>query len=247
MKTREKLTEDYEDSLFRHLMAEFAGQEGQRLLTENERLKAAGDLPPDTDKKCRDAIRRALAKKRRRERLYAAGKMAKRAACILFYAAAVSWVIIMVKTYRLTPEKGAAVRANAQYYAAVRNALDEYGLDGVPVPTWYPDRMIMEGPDVYLNNFAGILYAEFRGENGKSFFFSATREWNGAAFPDMMPGLAGSPDEWYDSSIGTVYFLFNGDGTRTAIWGEGNVCVRIGGSLTVDELKTIIDSMRFDD
>ena len=39
MTKRERLLEEYEDSLFALIMDEFAEEEGKRLLEENERLK----------------------------------------------------------------------------------------------------------------------------------------------------------------------------------------------------------------
>lgn len=61
VKSKEQLWEDYEDALFAILMSKIAEFEGERLYEENERLKRnpAAEVPPEFDRKSREAILRA--------------------------------------------------------------------------------------------------------------------------------------------------------------------------------------------
>ena len=62
MKCKEQLWEDYEDALFALLMDKVAEDEGARLYEENERLRRdpAAEVPPEFDRKSREAIIRAF-------------------------------------------------------------------------------------------------------------------------------------------------------------------------------------------
>jgi len=62
MKSKEQLWEDYEDALFALLMDKVAEDEGVRLYEENERLRRdpAAEVPPEFDRKSREAIIRAF-------------------------------------------------------------------------------------------------------------------------------------------------------------------------------------------
>lgn len=62
MKSKEQLWEDYEDALFALLMDKVAEDEGARLYEENERLRRdpAAEVPPEFDRKSREAIIRAF-------------------------------------------------------------------------------------------------------------------------------------------------------------------------------------------
>lgn len=66
MTKREKLLEEYEDSLFALVMDEFAEEEGKRLLEENERLKQDpnASIPIETNKRCLRTITKAFSRKR---------------------------------------------------------------------------------------------------------------------------------------------------------------------------------------
>lgn len=69
MTRREKLLDEYEDSLFALIMDEFAEEEGKRLLEENERLKQDpnANIPINTNKRCLRTISRTFARKRHQE------------------------------------------------------------------------------------------------------------------------------------------------------------------------------------
>lgn len=245
MKPRERSTENYEDALFNLLMNEFAEQEGLRLLAENERLKAAGNIPEETDRRCRDTIRRELSKRRRRAMRDTAFRTAKTAACILIYLTVLWWGLTAVKTLDGETAGGRIAAAEnpdgSQYYAAIRDALAAYGLDGVPVPLWYPQDVEMEGLDVYNNNFSIMFYASFGNENGKSLFFSAAYDWEDHGRRRDTPEAA----EAYTSGTKTFHILTNGD-TLSAVWAEDQICITIEGNLTVEEVKAMIDSMQLD-
>lgn len=69
MTRREKLLEEYEDSLFALMMDEFAEENGKYLLKENERLKQDPNarIPPEANKRCLRTITKAFSRKRYKE------------------------------------------------------------------------------------------------------------------------------------------------------------------------------------
>ena len=68
MTNREKLQENYEDALFALMMDDFAHQEGERLMRENEALKEnpAAAIPEDVTRRCLQTIRWELFRRKHR-------------------------------------------------------------------------------------------------------------------------------------------------------------------------------------
>ena len=101
MTRREQLWETYEEAVFALLMDEAAEKEGRKLLEENERLKhdPAAAVPPEVDRRCRAAIRRAFARQRR-------GKIAVRSWRILrrLCVAAVLCAILLTTAFAAFPQ-----------------------------------------------------------------------------------------------------------------------------------------------
>lgn len=88
MTDHERLLDNYEDALFALMMDEFAEQEGQRLLEENERLKQdpSATIPPDVDRRCLKTIKQTFIKKQRQELLRVVYQMFKKVAVFAFVA-----------------------------------------------------------------------------------------------------------------------------------------------------------------
>ena len=74
MTNREKLRENYEDSVLALLMDEFAESEGKRYIEENERLRQdpSATVPEDVERRALQFINREFAKK---NRAYTGGKL----------------------------------------------------------------------------------------------------------------------------------------------------------------------------
>lgn len=100
MTNRENLQENYEDSLFALLMDDFARQEGERLLQENEALKKdpAAAVPEAVTRHCLQTIRRELFRRRHGISARRAGRALRR-----FAVAAVLVVALFTAAFAASP------------------------------------------------------------------------------------------------------------------------------------------------
>lgn len=101
MTKREQLQDNVEDAVFALLMEDVVEQEGKRLLEENERLKQdpSAKVPDAFDKRCRQIIRRSLARERRREAGHTLRKVCRKVALV----AAVS-ILLFATAYATIPD-----------------------------------------------------------------------------------------------------------------------------------------------
>lgn len=101
MTKREQLQDNVEDAVFALLMEDVVEQEGKRLLEENERLKQdpSAKVPDAFDKRCRQIIKRSLAKERRREAGHTLRKVCRKVALV----AAVS-ILLFATAYATIPD-----------------------------------------------------------------------------------------------------------------------------------------------
>ena len=94
MDQNDKLREEYEEALFRLLMAKAAQAEGEEIEQEIERLKNDPyfTVPSETDRKCEKALKKALSRGGLRSRLKKAGRVFQKA------AVAVSLLLVVAVT-----------------------------------------------------------------------------------------------------------------------------------------------------
>ncbi len=94
MDQNDKLREEYEEALFRLLMAKAAQAEGEEIEQEIERLKNDPyfTVPRETDRKCEKALKKALSRGGLRSRLKKAGRVFQKA------AVAVSLLLVVAVT-----------------------------------------------------------------------------------------------------------------------------------------------------
>lgn len=177
MTQREKLRDNYEDALFALLMDEFAEQEGQRLLEENERLKQdpAMSIPEELDKRCIKTIDRAFAKEKRRKAKHAAYKIISRTAVavlavvVLFGTAYAAFPEVRIRSLNLLiefSEKAASLSLTGE---------SESTSKGVKSPPSSEDGMLFgyrlpeipDGFEIYLeNNTSSSERIEYINESG---------------------------------------------------------------------------------
>lgn len=95
------LLEEYEDALFKLLMARLAEEEGKSLLDENKRLNDNPEaaIPESLDKKCRQTIKKAFIKNKRHEAMRILRNVLNKVAIIVFIS-----VILYSTAYAVFPE-----------------------------------------------------------------------------------------------------------------------------------------------
>lgn len=129
------------------------------------------------------------------------------------------------------------------YYEPFRKALEDNGLPGELAPRWYPEGFVTEGPEVEDGKQGRSVYLWFFNTAGKEFAVSV--KWHQDS--DSLGSKAYEKDdasvEAYTKDGRSFYIYANFRDTAWATWSDGDCEVSIRGSLTVDDLKRIIDSI----
>ena len=129
-----------------------------------------------------------------------------------------------------------------EYAGLLQAALDECGISGEFVPTWYPEGFEASEPEISSTSRTDYVYMEFQGAEERFFRIDVTRYHSSKDVEAFVFEKDKSPVEQYTSGAKTVYILSNNK-TITAAWSDGLIVEMIAGNLTVEEVKKIIDSI----
>ena len=130
----------------------------------------------------------------------------------------------------------------SEFSAVLQETLEEQELPKGLAPTWFPDGFTAEKPEIWDDDVSKAVQLIFTNSDGKCFSVNIEQYTNSEAL-GMLPFEKDASDvELYTSSDRTFYIMSNMD-TVTAAWADGNVLETIRGELSVDEIKTMIDSM----
>lgn len=129
------------------------------------------------------------------------------------------------------------------YYEPFRKALEDNGLPGELAPKWYPEGFVTEGPEVEEGKRGKYVYLRFCNAAGKEFAVSIKQ----CPDSDRLSSKAYEKDdasvEVYTSRGRSFYIFANFRDTTWATWSGGDFEEDICGSLSVDDIKKIIDSL----
>lgn len=131
---------------------------------------------------------------------------------------------------------------NISEYRLIQAALEKCGITEALAPTWYPAGYEAGEPQILSNKAGDTVNVAFCGEGEGFFAFDVTRnqpEFNMSSFTFEKDD---SPVELYTSG-GRTFFIMSNLDTMTAAWTDGRTMITIAGSLTKDELKSMIDSI----
>lgn len=133
--------------------------------------------------------------------------------------------------------------ARSEYYAPFRDALMEHEIPSELAPSWYPAGFRSEGP-VYKgdNPFCDSVYMRFTHDDGREFIVSVKQYFSLEDVVGVVFEKDAANVELYASGERTFYILSNQD-TVTAVWADGLLSESIKGNLSVDKVKSIIDSI----
>lgn len=133
--------------------------------------------------------------------------------------------------------------ARSEYYAPFRDALAEHNMPPELAPSWYPAGFRSEGP-VYDegNPFCDSIYMRFTHDDGREFIVSIKQYFSVEDVVGVVFEKDAANVELYTSGERTFYILSNQD-TVTAVWADGLLSESIKGNLSVDKVKSIIDSI----
>lgn len=129
-----------------------------------------------------------------------------------------------------------------EYAGLLQAALDECGISGEFVPTWYPEGFEASEPEISSTSRTDYVYMEFQDAEERFFYIVVTRYHSAKDVETLVFEKDSGPVEQYTSGAKTVYILSNNK-TITAAWSDGLIVGMITGNLTVEEVKSIIDSI----
>lgn len=131
---------------------------------------------------------------------------------------------------------------NAEYQAVFQEALEEQGMPKELAPAWYPKGFTAGEPEIWNDDMGKRVEFGFKNESGEAFVVSVN-EYNEAV--DLAPTpyeKDSEPVEVYTGSGRTFYMMSNVN-VCVATWADGDLMEVIRGTLSVDEIKKMIDSM----
>ncbi len=129
-----------------------------------------------------------------------------------------------------------------EYAGLLQAALDECGISGEFVPTWYPEGFEASEPEISSTSRTDYVYMEFQNAEERFFVYEVTRYHSAKDLETLVFEKDNGPVEQYTSGAKTVYILSNNKAI-TAAWSDGLIVGMIAGNLTVEEVKAIIDSI----
>lgn len=129
------------------------------------------------------------------------------------------------------------------YYEPFRKALEDNGLPGELAPRWYPEGFVTEGPEVENNKYGGGVHLRFFNAVGKEFAVTISRHSDVDRFGTKEYEKDTTSVEVYTKNGRTFYILANFRDTTWAAWSNEELDAIIYGSLSVDDIKDIIDSI----
>lgn len=123
-------------------------------------------------------------------------------------------------------------------YASLEEALNQNNVGVALAPTWIPNGYTLTNISVERTPLQKIYYAMYH--NGNYSLKIAVYEYVNVApeYVEQGEGLI----ETYEAS-GITYYLFANNSRTQAVWINGPFECQISGKLTIDELKTMIDSI----
>ena len=129
-----------------------------------------------------------------------------------------------------------------EYAGLLQAALDECGISGEFVPTWYPEGFEASEPEIIRTSRSDLVNTMFQDAGERFFSIRIHRYHSSEDVESFIFEKDKTPVEQYTSGTKTVYILSNND-TITTTWSDGLIFETISGNLTVEEFKKIIDSI----
>lgn len=131
---------------------------------------------------------------------------------------------------------------NAEYQAMFQEALEEQGMPKELAPAWYPKGFTAEKPEVWDNEIGRLVEFCLENEDGKSFYVSVNKYSETVNLTSTPYEKDSEPVEAYTGNGRTFYMMSNVN-VCVATWTDGDLMEVIRGTLSVDEVKKMIDSM----
>lgn len=130
----------------------------------------------------------------------------------------------------------------SEYSAILSQGLEAQGLPKELAPAWFPDGFQPDEPQVWHNDTIESVDVLFRHEDGRSFAVSVNRYPDSDDIQLLRIEKDAAPVELYPSN-GRMFYIMSNLNTIESAWNENNLMMHIGGTISADEVKQIIDSI----
>lgn len=130
----------------------------------------------------------------------------------------------------------------SEFSAAFQEALEGQELPKELAPTWFPDGFTAGDPEVWDDDVSKTVELAFVNPEGKGFFVSVDY-YKEAGSIGTLPFEKDATDVEPYTSNGRTFYIMSNVNTNTAAWSDENLVTTIRGKLSVEEIKTIIDSI----
>ena len=133
-------------------------------------------------------------------------------------------------------------KAEDEYVSQMRSALESHGISTEYAPTWYPDGFESISTDFLSDDLGDTLYFSFKNEEDHFFNIKITHYFSESYVEKHIFEKDDAPVEKYVSGE-KLFYIFSNINTVTATWSDGVFLETISGDLSIEEVKTIIDSI----
>jgi len=131
--------------------------------------------------------------------------------------------------------------ADAEYYEEVKAVLNEWGGNEDLFPTWHPDGFAAQEPRITNNGKNSAITMSFVG-NDRSYSVRILH-FDGQVEATGIFEKSSGPVEEYAHNEDYLFYILSNATTITATYCDERFMTIIDGTLTMDEVKTMIDSI----
>lgn len=129
-----------------------------------------------------------------------------------------------------------------EYYNTIQAEVEKCGISRPVVPTQYPIGYTLESHDYSENATGRFVSCLFQNDEGDEFIFVIANYTDNERISSLIFEKDESAVEEYISNVIRFYIMSNRDNV-TATSAENGIYLNISGTLTIEELKTMIDSI----
>lgn len=131
---------------------------------------------------------------------------------------------------------------STQTYDAIQASVERCGITDSVVPTWYPDGYELEETNYYENESSKIVFCKFTDEDEGWIHLQITNYENSSQRKVVATEKDSTIKEEYPSN-NQLFYIMNNQQTSVATWGANTWCASIEGTITEEEIKSMIDSI----
>ena len=125
---------------------------------------------------------------------------------------------------------------------SIQNTLDSQGVSSDYIPTWFPAGFDVASTNIIQDSLGVSIQIMLVDDRGNSFSIGIDRYKESTYIDPQIFEIEADSVEEYPSNSKT-YYIFSNEDAVTAAWSNGSILQRIWGDLTVQEIKSIINSI----